>query len=248
MRRTAIVNWLQSRVAGKSVREHIAELLFVQRQVSKSRSALWKKLWREGLTVVNNLRLFYMITESRNDFPDPWAARPIRYVRNAKFSRVSFQPLSEKLKRAQEFAKRTGRDPMAWLNVVAGTQLLVRVEWEDHCVAEIVRDFERAIRREAAKHPGRKRRGNPAQSPFEPLKWLAAYRFKSAGFTFDEAQRLLKQHNNSGPARTATDYVVDLPTYADKSGWSDAIARAKRKLAELESPDPDVGWLLTAPY
>ena len=88
-------------------------------------------------------------------------------------------------------------------------------------------DFEKWLRAEAKKHPEMKQRGKPGQVQIEPLKWLAAYRLRSAGFTFEQAQKKIVAYHDGER--------VDLPLYADKSRWSNAISRARARLAELEA-------------
>jgi hypothetical protein len=105
--------------------------------------------------------------------------------------------------------------------------------------------------------------GKRGQSLIEPLKWLAAYRLKQAGLAYREAQALLDVYldpaNVAYRNEAARLGVINiprfpkaahakgkrqiLPVFSDAAGWSTAISRAKRKLAELESGKLET-WLL----
>ncbi|MBI5384257.1 MAG: hypothetical protein HZA90_06175 [Verrucomicrobia bacterium] len=209
------------------------------------------------------VEVFDLLTAKRPDFPEPWLAVPLRFQRNRRFSRIRIASRANVPSPANgwpppsfDFAEFPGDG--SWMPYAFD------IEWPDATVEEITADFKRWLTREAKRHPEMKPAGKRGQAPAEPLKWLSALRLANAGLTFPQVKALLpvyvdrKDTGKQRDARSAGLNLADipkappcgngcglLPKFADKSGFSDAIARAERKLAELESGNVE-SWLLNA--
>ena len=232
--REAALRWIASRVGGKTIRQHIKE----GRLSGSNDASLWDTAMMPGLKAVRNFRLLELITESQRTFPDPWTKVPVGYRRNPKFRRAMIVPMEWKYRHTIEMLERNGAEKTRnILNALKSDwgrkrrSFHITIDWQGHTLKDILEDVETELRKEAKNHP-ELLRGKAAQAPIEPLKWLAAYRLKLAGHTYESAQKLVN------PSRD--NRIV--PAFADKSGWSDAISRAKNHLAALEAED-DSSWL-----
>ena len=232
--REAALRWIASRVGGKTIRQHIKE----GRLSGSNDASLWDTAMMPGLKAVRNFRLLELITESQRTFPDPWTKVPVGYRRNPKFRRAMIVPMEWKYRHTIEMLERNGAEKTRnILNALKSDwgrkrrSFHITIDWQGHTLKDILEDVETELRKEAKNHP-ELLRGKAAQAPIEPLKWLAAYRLKLAGHTYESAQKLV---NPSRDKRI-------VPAFADKSGWSDAISRAKNHLAALEAED-DSSWL-----
>jgi hypothetical protein len=116
---------------------------------------------------------------------------------------------------------------------------LLKIHWAGNSVQSIMSQFERWLRVEARNHAEEMCMGKRTQIPYEPLKQLAALRFKKLGFTFGEAKEFLSKKlgftvDEDGEflsPKSKGERVI--PYYRDESGWSRAILAAKKRLAEF---------------
>lgn len=101
---------------------------------------------------------------------------------------------------------------------------LMRVDLDgDATTEELVVEFKNWLR-DARKGRGPKRGKGGKRMRFDLLKSLGALRLSEHGFTYDEAQNfLLDQHKQEGVYGEPAVW----PFYREKSGWSDALKRAK---------------------
>ncbi len=208
--RSRLCAYLDSKINGKKIRDHIFDAMKAGRWPDDEVSD------KVDETVGGNLALSLIILTMKPDFPKPWLSTTIKikYRRDPAFSRV----------RELQFipGAMTLNYPMR-----GRTSHILDIYWGDANIDEIVSDFEKWLRKEAkVHHDTMKLRGKPGQRQGEPLKWLAAYRLQKAGITFERAQQTLESRKS----------VWSVPWYADKSGWSRAITKAKSYLAELETP------------
>jgi len=167
---------------------------------------------RRALPAWPNVMAFqvFELVEERMDFPAPWIAKNIRYERNPLFSRILCAPL-----------------PLSH-NRTASCGYRLSIAWDGSTTAEIIADMSRWIREEAKKHRREMRRGKQSQVQSEPLKWLAAYRLRRAGFTYADAFDPLYS------LIAIDEKTTILPYYAEPSEWTDAIHKAEKILAKLE--------------
>jgi hypothetical protein len=219
--RNAVWDCLKKKIKGKSAAEHIKAAMIQGLKTDRScqdclSDGVWEKVYFGLLkSTAGNFPLVDILMH-RPDFPMHWLAFPLTCKRNPDSRWPLFIFPIEK--------GQTFRD---------GFHLSI-LSWRGETVDSLVRKFETWLREEAKNHPEMKGRGMAGQLPIAPLAWLAAYRISKAGFTYDESQERLRQENN---------HYGHLPNYADKSGWSGAIKRAKAGLAKLESGS----WLLFDP-
>lgn len=236
--REAALRWIASRVGGKTIRQHIKERMFSDSNLANKQlsAELWKGAMKPGLKAVGDFRLLELITESQRTFPDPWTKVAVRYRRNPKFRRAMIVPMEREHRRVTEMLDEHGADGTR--KILSAFQhnwemerrsFKITIDWRGHTLKDILEDVEQELRKEAKKHP-ELLRGKAAQAPIEPLKWLAAYRLKLAGHTYESAQKLVTRLTDWSDNRI-------LPVFADKSGWSDATSRAKNRLADLEATD-----------
>lgn len=212
--RTAICKVLQTRISGRRIAEHILRALRLKSTARKRPypdcfpDGVWRRAHDGLLTAMaGNYKLCHIIMHLRPDFPNPWMRAPITFRRNSDFSRVLCAPYrDEPFRPAPEYE--------------------LSIFWTGATVKDIVASFEKWVRREAKNHPEMKGRGKAGQLPIAPLAWLAAYRLHSAGWTFEKAQEMLARKGAS---------CRHHPFYKDKSGWSDAISKARKLLSRLDS-------------
>ena len=108
------------------------------------------------------------------------------------------------------------------------TSFKLSIRWEGFTTNDIVDDFRKWLAVEAKKHTELKQRGKPSQVSPHTLAWLAALRISRAGVSYAEAQKHLQS-------------LQCHPKYADKAGWSDAVAKAEKLLSDLEAGKSIVG-------
>jgi hypothetical protein len=232
--RSALCHWLEVSIDGRKVREYIhARLLLVHNGVESSwisKSQLASRAISRRIEcacspeVSEQWEIFHLIQEKRPDFPAPWTSFQMRYAPNPNYSTVIIKPLWVTI--GATFEALSAGDTLDEIEDryrrVGGHSL--KINWGDSPnVEKIIADFAEWVRGEARHHP--RPRGKSAQSPVDPLKWLAAYRLSRAGYTFEAAQEFLRPHNDGGRL---------VPIYSDKSGWSDAIRRAKARIQRLD--------------
>ena len=77
-----------------------------------------------------------------------------------------------------------------------------------------------------------KRTGKAAQSKYEYLKWLAAFRIKNAGIPFDVAQSLLVAARAKHKPRVAQ-VLCELPIFSQAPNWTDSHKKAAQLIEQM---------------
>jgi hypothetical protein len=217
---------LDSTIRGKRIREHIQDALKAGRLAGREIREKVGEAAGYSSSTEESVGLPFIIMKMRPDFPNPWALFRVPYGRNPAFSRVTSQP---------DYPGRKIQD----YSIIGVTSHILDIYWHGATVEKIVSDFEKWLRKQAEAHRDIMRpRGRPGQQPTAPLKWLAAYRLKQAGFTFESAKELLDGRKKSWPVPWQTDkgWSNGVPCYSDKFAWSKAVAHATEFLARLEEP------------
>lgn len=255
--REAARRWLDTHKAGTTIRVLLTEASRTKNQ--KACEAAMRGEWRAASKAFRNARLLDIVTLIRPDFPAPWLANAPGVAPLPGFSRIQVVPLANVICRQRDDLT------VSALNLFHRDAFLVSIRWEHANQKEIVADFEKWLHREAKNHADELRpRGQAGQLQLAPLKDLAALRLSNAGLTFPQVKSALdcyldpknpqKRRDALGagvdprmipqplPDTNATGKGASLPIYRNKSGFSDAIARAKRKLKELEKGIWKVGF------
>jgi hypothetical protein len=245
--RLATEKWLNTQVCGKSIRDHFTK---EQKRTSSDRTED-----RLQIMFVDAPGVPHLLQSHIRDFlegprfPAPWVSLGVPDETGRSHWPVQLIPIADVLMRR--------RHAIELLGETTGDYLL-QIDWSAASVNDIVAAVADRIREEARKHAGPRTVGKRAQVPIEPLKWLAAFRFKAAGFTFDQAQAFLECYlDPSNPMNrrlAANRGITDIPTcnitmqsrpnrtilplYSEKSGWSDAVRNANARLRSLEKD----GW------
>lgn len=237
--RNAVWKCLLTKINGKRISEHIIAALVAERKTGRPYPdcfpvGVYRKTFADMEKATGgNFKLLRIITHQRPDFPTPWMDCPITFKRNKKFSRVLCTPMNRVFKNVMELAIESG-DALKQLEFEERTNhgcfQISFLPLHGSTIKDIVGDFEKWLRQEIKQHPDNysamKGKGRKGQLPIPPLAWLAAYRMHKAGVTFDDAQILLEKENN---------HYGHLPKYSEKSGWSDAIKKARQILTKLEA-------------
>jgi len=202
--RAKLCRVLNSKIAGRMIREHLhARLLLIQNRkrvdwlgTDHERAKVHDEIDRRA--AVLPWGLWFLIRELRPDFPTPWTSFKMVWRQNHQPS----------------------------IRILPGGlgQFGIDINWSHNpTVRQIIDEFSIWIRQEAKRHtrPAAKR----PQLRAAPLASLAAYRLQESGFTFPQAQAMLKAHGAS---------CTHHPFYSDKSTWSDAIRRARDELKIMD--------------
>lgn len=212
--RTAIWKCLQTKTCGKKIADHILSALKIitvdRRPFPDCFPDGVYRLISSGLekATCGNFKLMSVIF-MRPDFPMPWMACQISLKPHLHHSRIIINRFN---------GDGIGEYQLSFLPLHGAT------------IKDLVNDFEKWLRNEVRTDSKRfsvmKKRGKSGQLPIARLTWLAAYRISKAGVSYVKAQNFLEPYPN---------HYGHLPKYVDKSGWSDAIRKAKNFLSKVES-------------
>ena len=246
--RDGITKWLQTKHNGKP----LCELLF---DALKNRDAskyypLVNAYQDAGIKAMrNNWALFELIRQLPY-FPRPflfYGVSPLvtkyplgkdRPKNKTAFSRIRIEPIPKTADRIKDqvaaLEKRGSKiDESSFLRMAYGHHYKMDIRWDGMTTNDIVDDFRKWLAIEAKNRPELKQRGKPSQVSPHTLAWLAALRISRAGVSYSDAKTELQAAGEN--------FYHALPIYSDKSGWSDAIAKAENILADLEAGKSIVG-------
>jgi hypothetical protein len=251
--RALLVRWLETPINGKGVRQHILDAA-IKRQVDAQAagstspglldscfpSGILDEIIKVGQELTPQCFYFYeSILQHRPDFPNPWTSCKVKGAWNEKFKRVHLRPMDQELKfffkRAEEWPG--GRKD--YLEKISGSYLTDKYRMDIDffadgrlsTVKEIVADFEKWLRSEVKRTGQKMRVGRVAKVEHAayPLKCLAAFRLRRAGFTYDAAASALQR------IATTKEDAWFIPLFENAPSWTKAIQFAEKKLAEINS-------------
>lgn len=236
-----INQWLASEIDGKTIGQHLKDAVNVV-LTNPSESFKRSNLLFEAIDpprlrskIVGSSMAFTkavsdiceLILIGRVDFSSHWSAVKMDFQEHR--NPVAFvSPLKPRILGAIEAFQ--GNQDTQLTAEALGRGYHLKIKWGEECtVQKIIQDFTVWVTKEAEIHGGVKGPGRAS----EPLKWLAAYRLSQAGFTFCEAQAKLLAHSKKIKYAWNEKRSI-LPIYAEKSGWSDAVLKAKKHLTKFE--------------
>lgn len=243
--RVPLVRWLDTRLKGKKIRQHILDACIKQQTETASGKLLGGLHFPKGIETQiieigekltpNGYCWYEAILKIRPDFPQPWTRMKSKGEYNENFKRVHLHPMEQEFKYILDDA---GRWPRGWKDYL---EMRRRISSDKYrlgidffadgrlsTIDEIVADFEKWLRAEVKRANKKMRTGRNAQveQPAYPLKCLAALRLRRAGFTYAAAANALQPFESSS-------WIV--PYFKDKSSWTKAIQFAEKKLAGFET-------------
>lgn len=250
MRKT-IVQWLETKSHGKTIRESIFDAGIRSQQISRQTRlddfafppgaySVGKQLLPEGAVY-----FYAAMLKHRPDFPDPWTKVTFTGKLNDRFSRLKLRPMGGEFGAIKCDVKRAKEWPKGWEDYFEfrskespntyKLEIGFAADGRLSTVDEIVSDFEKWLRAEVKRTKPKMRAGRNSQleQTAYPLKCLAAYRISRAGFTFDEAQAALSR------ARTVYKFsdndLCFIPIFNQAASWTKAVRYAENTLASIES-------------
>jgi hypothetical protein len=207
--RNTATKWLESKIRGKSVRRLLLEgdeTLFDELDLCSRDFQVWAYVSMHPL------------------FPCPWMA----------FERED----AEGFARANSYTPAPLTIlPMARMHCpgrfISDHSYLLSVEVEKHSTKDILRCFEKWLRKEAGKH--KRLSGKASAMPWQKLKWLSARRLANAGLKYPSNSNpgvngFIRQRVRVAPGSNAADV---LPLYSSSGAWYDALKMANQELAAL---------------
>lgn len=97
----------------------------------------------------------------------------------------------------------------------------------------LVKSISEALQQEWKSQPNR-RMGRQAADPFPKLRALAAWRLNEAGFSHDEARKLIrKRARELGLPYNSRKKIGGFPDFSDPKHWREAISEAEKELQRL---------------
>jgi hypothetical protein len=252
--RVPLVRWLDTRLKGKLIRQHIIDA-GIKRQAEAQKagakilgplpdchfpSGVLDQIFEAGQRITPQcFYLYEAIAQYRPDFPNPWTSSKVKGAWNENFKRVHLRPMDQELrfffKRAEEWPK-GGKD---YLEKISRSFLDNKYRLDIDFFAdgrlstfdEIVADFGKWLRAEIKRKKIKMRIGRAAkvEQAAYPLKCLAAFRLRHAGFTYEAATDALQ-----AIALTKEDAWF-IPCFENAKSWTQAIQFAENRLAEINS-------------
>lgn len=258
--RVAFANWLDTVIEGKTVRTRLIE---AGKAGARHPSTALPRCSLGEDHLWSHYELFEVIADVRPDFPTPWLTGIPVKCEPVPYSGVSIEPLANVVDRAQRRVAESllSTTPADYLKLACSEHFSLKINWERMTVQDVVAGFAKWLRVEAKKHADvMRQRGKGGQVPVEPLKWLAALRLKNAGMTYPQVIAMLDcyleptnavKRNHAQRANldasaiprsqpcSETGKRTVLPYFEDDGTFSNAIAKARKKLKEIEKPNAD---------
>lgn len=243
----AVSRWLDTSIDGHRVGDILGDAQMTNaRRVQAAR--------QKGIDMLRNEGLAYLVCRV-GDLVKPW-------IGVSRTTRV-IQTRSVSIFRAYDDLGIRSGSPDEDADGLCVTYAL-EIAWAGQTVEGVIDHFAAWARREARTYAHlMKPRGKASQVALEPLRQLAAYRLKAAGFSYRQTKTLLAVYRNpSDETRrrlTAAGIQASdcqgppvapltrgkrelLPDYADASAFTRAAQAARQRLAELENAGKPPAW------